>query len=764
MFSRQSLAVIGLLIFFALALNTALSKSPTVDESVHVLRGRTLWQTGEMKLQYGHAPLSHWLIGSLLFTEPTLANVSQLPSWSTNDRITLAKELLWPEDKAPNIERTFLLARLPIIFVGLLIGSMLARWAQERTWIKTGQWNQLVVMLLFAFSPNLLASSALATTDATLTVVYLAAVFTLWRYWQRPSFWRWFIAAAALGLAMATKLTALVLLPVTFILCYAYWPRRQTGRQWRAWWGPGVFWFTLLPVAGLIFWSLYGFELKPVANLPFPVPAATFVNSFIKVQDHVDQGQQAYLLGERSSAGWWYYFIVAFLIKTPVPVLLCLIIALVFLLYQHRWRQTIFLWLPTAALFGLTSYARLNIGYRYLLPMLPFVWLLVAESVPFWQKKRPAQALLSLILTWYALGALRQHPHYLAYFNELVSGSAQGYRYLGDSNLDWGQDLKLLADYVNQTEAEQIYFSYFGTADPVYYGLPPSSLLTDQAPGNFAPANPAPGRYAISAGHIQGLNLAEPDFFDWFRRQEFEQQLGYSIFVYDVTQVANGEWIGHCLDPGPLIDPATAAQLVGKTELRHVYFDCNNSWVFPGGEQPGWYVLPLRGSWPITRYFTENFRSVYTHTATPSAPMYEIYYWDGEGDIASWLAALNSQARLPGGAEVGLPLLVGETVRLIGYQLNEPEWWTVWQVAAPATEPMTVAGHLYTDSPVPAVADGLGYTSEQWRPGDIFIQRHIFAGAADGRYLETGLYNYLTGEHLSFTIDNSTGAFVQLFP
>ncbi|MEZ4644243.1 MAG: hypothetical protein R3E31_16175 [Chloroflexota bacterium] len=120
-----------LLIFFALALSTALAKSPTVDEPVHVLRGRTLWQTGSMRLQYEHGPLSHWLIGSLLFTEPTLGNVTDLPAWETADRIALAKALLWSADPLPDVRRVFLLARFPVLCVGLLLGALLALWGRR---------------------------------------------------------------------------------------------------------------------------------------------------------------------------------------------------------------------------------------------------------------------------------------------------------------------------------------------------------------------------------------------------------------------------------------------------------------------------------------------------------------------------------------------------------------------------------------------------------------------------------------------------------
>ena len=92
---RRVPPVLGLLIFFALAVATAVASSPTVDESVHIFRGQALWQTGELRFQAKHMPLTHWLNGALLFTEPTLPDVTTLPSWAGNDRPMLAREFLW---------------------------------------------------------------------------------------------------------------------------------------------------------------------------------------------------------------------------------------------------------------------------------------------------------------------------------------------------------------------------------------------------------------------------------------------------------------------------------------------------------------------------------------------------------------------------------------------------------------------------------------------------------------------------------------------
>ncbi|HEX6387181.1 MAG TPA: hypothetical protein VF177_21145, partial [Anaerolineae bacterium] len=390
-----------------------------------------------------------------------------------------------------------------------------------------------------------------------------------------------------------------------------------------------------------------------------------------------------------------------------------------------------------------------------------------AEAMPLWRQCRRASLLLALLLLWYGIGSLRQNPHYLAYFNELAGGPAQGYRYLGSSNLDWGQDLKLLADYVSAHDDEPVYFSYYGAyvSDPAYYGLEEPALFNKQGfPLNYSPANPAPGQYALSATHVQGMLLPDLDLFDWFSRREPAGNLGYSILLYDVSEAASGTWIGYCMDPAPLLVPEVAAQLVGEDGLRNVYFNCHNSWVFPSYGQAGWYILPQRDAWPMGRLFPEHLELVYRHSPSAVAPAYEVYYWDGKIDPATVLATAPGDVTLADGNPVALPLPVGNTAMLVGYRLHDAEWWTVWQVQSRTSEALSVAGHLYQDEPTPTVIDGLGYTSDQWQPGDLVVQFHSFDRVANSSYLATGLYNYLTGEPLTFFADGRVDAFVHLFP
>ena len=719
--------IVGLLIFFALALDTALSKSPTNDEPIHLMRGAALAQSGDLSLQYEHPPLSHHLIGLLLPTEPTLAFVANLDARPANDRTAIAWELLWKSGL--NVDRALFLARVPIIWAGLLLGAVLALWTQAATRHAAAV---VAVMALYATASNLLASAALATTDFVAATTFFATVCAWWFYRQRPSRRRWLITGILLGLALGAKLTGALLIPILFILAYVHLRREP-------WWRPGTLAIGLLPVAGIVLWAVYLFQIGPWHGLI--VPAPTYWTSWESVLTHVSEGHLAFFLGRMSSEGWLLYFPVALLIKTPIPALILCLVALVVLARSRAWQTAAFLLLPVVAILGTAIVSRLNIGFRHILPALPFLMVLGAMAAPMLWRKPITRIALILALGWAIVSGLTTHPDHLAYFNELVGG--RGRDYLGDSNLDWGQDLKQLADYAREYLAQTgqpIAYSYTGMADLAYYGLEGQSIVQQYQAGqtDFTPANPPAGRYAINAGDLQGPGLilgalTESDLFDWFRHREPLTTLGGSIFVYDVAQQAEGTWIAHCLSPGPLLADPEAEQLVGRSGLRHLLFDCNTSWVFPENGAPGWYVLPLDMPLWINGWLKEPVPEiVYRHQANAYGPDYAIVYWPGSSRSPLYSDDVRRHTATAAGPAT-----------LWAFGARDREWITVWQASETTTAPLSIQAHLISDGEV-QVADGLGFPADQWLAGDWFVQRHAFA--TPGHTLETGLYDYLTLE------------------
>ena len=733
--AAKILVVACLLFFFALGLRAILYLAPTNDEPSHFLRAYVLSETGGLQFQTGHAPLSHRLIGILLDGEPSLPELQDLPSWPDGERLQLAHELMW--QSGMDVDRVLFLARLPILLAGVILGSLIGSWTLS--W--HGRLAMVVALVLFAASPNLLASVTLATTDFMTVFTYFGTIYAWWRYWRTSSWPWWLLTAVFLGLALATKLTAILLLPLLFLLTFLF-----LGKE-KSIWRPFLAFALLLPLAGLVSWLVYGLQIGQVSWFPWPVPAPAYIESWQNVLDHVERGHRAFFLGELSGEGWWSYFPVTFLIKTPLMTLILLVIGLIVIVRRRElWPTAVFLILPIGALFGVAMTSHLNIGYRHILPITPFVILLASTAVLFLRRWMVTRILLVIVLAWYVLAAVRQQPHFLAYFNELVGGTSQGYRYLGDSNLDWGQDLKGLAQKVSE-EGENWIISYAGPADPTYYGID-SSQLVDHESGilPFSPANPQPGRYAISANHWQGI-LEDADIFDWFRRQDFDENLGGSILIYDVEEQVEGKWVAHCSNPAPLLEAADAEAVLGRNDLRHLWFDCFSSWVLPAGDEPGWYILPQADDWwsmeVLSPEAAGRLEHVYRHRATAVAPSFDVYYWpDGplEPDPQNTLYQADVS-----GQELTLPYTTGDLATLTGYQVNPKMWVNFWNIAATPDQPVSFRAHLYNSlSPTPLVADSLGYSGGQWQAGDTLWQAHLFPTMENATHLETGLYNYQT--------------------
>jgi hypothetical protein len=242
-----------------------------------------------------------------------------------------------------------------------------------------------------------------------------------------------------------------------------------------------------------------------------------------------------------------------FFLKTPLPLILLIAVALVFV-GKSRQKMALtfgFLLVPAGIYFAMISASGWGIGHRHLLPIYPFLFVLVGGCIAWATRQRGwIKGGVALLLLWYFLSALAIHPHYLAYFNQLAGGPDNGYKYLVDSNLDWGQDLKGLKRYMVRHGIEKVWLSYFGTANPDYYGIEydylPSFVIFE--PKNVNPEVfrlkelvPLAGVVAISATNLQGVYLplvASPwgsvakNYFAFYRDQKPVAKIGHSIFVY----------------------------------------------------------------------------------------------------------------------------------------------------------------------------------------------------------------------------------------
>lgn len=315
---------------------------------------------------------------------------------------------------------------------------------------------------------------------------------------------------------------------------------------------------------------LVNFDLWLIAN-PFTRPIGQYVLGLLMVVQRAAGGNTTYFLGEVNNSGWWYYFPVVYALKEPLALHIATLIALA--LGMRSWFAQrsfkLLTWVRThiaeatmltfiAIYWAYSIDSPLNIGVRHVLPTFPFIYLLVSKRLLDWARHVPipnprttAEALSDLyhryvlglpkhlligaLLFWTMFHTLIAFPAYLSYFNEVVGGSREGYRYAVDSNYDWGQDLKRLAYYVQAHKIDRIAIDYFGAGSPEYY------LGSAAEPWSSA-RGPVRGYFAVSASFRQGaygetppwFTRAPQDSYEWLRPHEPVARAGESIFIYNL--------------------------------------------------------------------------------------------------------------------------------------------------------------------------------------------------------------------------------------
>jgi len=187
--------------------------------------------------------------------------------------------------------------------------------------------------------------------------------------------------------------------------------------------------------------------------------------------------------------------------------------------------------LPPLALIALfSSIPGPNIGLRYVLPVYPFLIVLAGGAATLAWQRTGTRVVLALLLAFQVFGTVRAYPNYLPYFNKLVGGSSRGYEYLVDSNLDWGQDLKQLATYIDEHELGTFHLAYFGSVDPGLYGIdyePISLEVLEQALNREGWR----GTLAVSATLLAGVYVYG-DVYAPLRELEPDAVIGHSIHLY----------------------------------------------------------------------------------------------------------------------------------------------------------------------------------------------------------------------------------------
>ena len=565
-------AAAGQAVYVTLCVTSMRWSACTFDEVIHLPPGWVSWTLGDHRMNPDHPPLLRRVAAlPLLFMDVRMELDDH--AWQVSRPWEFGKRFLFRWNDA---DRLLFWGRLSmIVWVGCALGLAVFLWTRRLFGLRAAAF----ALFLFVLAPDMLAHGQIVANDLGITLFLFLGVIAFDRLTQHVTPARAALVGLALGAGMATKFSGVALLPIVgalgAIVALRKEPLPVALRPARAWSVDtrlgrlAVLTACLAPiavVAAAVVWAAYGFHsalardaavnaafdwsrIQPpnplvrgafalVRNLQLMPDAWTY--GFLHFLDHA-QTRPAFLMGEHSETGWPHYFLVTFAVKTPVPLLvLGAAAAVVFARGRAGGRRLAFVGVPFTLYFALALTRTINLGHRHLLPVYPFLFVAAGyAAAALWDRttrRGAARAVLALLLGWYAVGTLRVHPHYLAYFNELVGGPANGYKYLVDSNLDWGQDLVSLRAYMERNAVPRLKLLYFGTADPGYYGVacdrlpgyqppPPSTLVREVRPGDIV---------AVSATHLQGVYL-DPEvkaLADLLRARRPVAVIGYSIFVY----------------------------------------------------------------------------------------------------------------------------------------------------------------------------------------------------------------------------------------
>ena len=766
---------LGLVVLLGLYFAQSVAASPwhsvTFDEQYHLTPGYVYLTQRDLRFHHDqNPPLYEAILTAPLLARSDLHLPIDHPAYQLwSDVYLFSDAFFWHSGNDP--DSMVHAGRVMAALTGILLGLLLFVWGKQMF----GEVAGWIALFLFAFDPNFVAS-AIPTLDLPLAFTVTLAMYCLWRYLQRPTALALILTGLALGFALATKYLSVMLLPAFFLILLIYpfsssfIPARvpARGRAGRLA-HPSSFIKRLLAfglmllVAWLVLWATYLFQFGPVngAARSVPVPAPQYFESFTGMLLKSSEGRANYLLGQVSTTGWWYYFIVAFFLKTPLPTIIAILFALVRWPWRREWRASSMLYLPALFFFISASISNLQLGYRYILPALPFLFLMAgrvisvipSEARNLTERGKPLVARLEIIMSvalavWLMVEAVITFPNHLSYFNELAGGPNNGYHYLTDSNVDWGQDLPALKNWVDHRQPERLHLAFFGAAYPDRYGINASGIpgYPNSAFGREADAFTSyslePGQYAISATALRvGLVSRLFNAYQAFQALTPIAQPAPSLLVYDLNTPANAE-VDRAVIVGPLAAEVAPQDLGYRVDhpLRAKYCEPGSCFILT--PHPARYITPA---------VPDFVKGAAVDVPSP-AGSYRVY----QLDAASLIEGQLQQLQAAGAAiSVTYPIAFENGLAFAGYEIQPPGGSeppggltvnTYWRVTGDLQPPVTVFVHLLDqDGNIVAQDDRFGAAARMLEPGDLIVQRHPIQSETPlkpGTYqIAIGLYN-----------------------
>ncbi len=596
---KKLLPIFLIFILFVILIFESLADTPTYDEPANMAASFDYVYRNDYRLYPDNPPLVKIIAGIFLYPiAKSIKFPDQLPEYNNPDKFnhyTIGTNFLYKTGN--DTEKIIFLARLPNILFTVGIGFLLYLFAKNLFGQKAG----LLALFLYSFDPNIRGHGHILAFDLPVAFFILLSLYLMYLFYreitsypnpefvkrndsrlkkrsfylQNKPFIYGFLLSLVFALGFLTKFTFIFFAVAFFAGMYFLLAINLSKKRKKS-----VIKSILLLQLSIILVSLFflwifglatGYNNRSFNYDEVPIIASankTLSNNFVwnlfgnlpvpyyyktgmrVMYTHNIISQPAYLLGEvRAKNDWFFYFPVSFMLKTPIPTLLLIFIAL-FLLAKKTIKgkrifpNYVFFLLGGFYFLCLMLFSHINNVYRYLFPSL-ILFIMgssqIATTLPkTGSRTGNARRILIFLLVFYLfLTSLFSFPYDLSYTNELTGIPPAGYKYLSDSEIDWGQDLGRLAKWLRENNLinETITLSYLGTADPEFYGI-------KYKPLRFEELDKLQGMVVISVGNltlgdwmVRGSDYYKLGFIktaplDILRNRKPEAVIGKSIFVY----------------------------------------------------------------------------------------------------------------------------------------------------------------------------------------------------------------------------------------
>ncbi|MBP9718183.1 glycosyltransferase family 39 protein [Candidatus Gracilibacteria bacterium] len=552
------LAVIASLLIFQSVIQFKLAQedSQTIDEGAHIGAGYTYLTRGDFRFNPEHPPLLKF-ISALGVIAHTINVPFATTDWQRAGYFYFDANIQsgkWGHDliyrSGNNADDILTWARTGPVLLTLLLGILIAV-VSVRMW---GWMAGAMATAFYVFDPLIAGHGHLVTTDVIASFGFLIALLSCWYFLKKPSWKSTLLFGVTLGIALLSKFTVLAVLPFIvaafFIHLIKIKPSLKAGLlqfgQFCAVFiiAIGVIWVgygfqdNTLPLTtgyddyGIEYSKPYNGSLQYMYNnadvfswIPLPYH---YIKGALLVLGHAGFGHYAFLLGEMSITGWWYYFLVLIFTKTPL-IVIGLLLTSIWILIRAKKTKKYTPSLPHMLAAGagwfliVGMFSKANIGLRHIMPLYPAMFLVggYAFSLLSMRFKKIWLGLMGVV----AIQFMFAYPFYLSYFNELAGGPYAGYKISTDSNLDWAQDIKRIKTYLDTHDLEELpYVVYYWDGEDAldYYGIQrrPTDQLITQPTGTV----------------IIGASLLQTPERKWIMNRKLVDQITPGVLVYDLDR------------------------------------------------------------------------------------------------------------------------------------------------------------------------------------------------------------------------------------